>query len=203
MTDEYWYFLKRCLLFMVHYISKFTFQKHHYRELSLEAQYLLGEDSATFTNYWTERFPLLLAHTWITMQCVADEEKFKSYYHKSHRYSVKQFKDQMEQYLTLNPIERRLSHSGTFKISEEIESFKEVKRTRRTKYIPKTDYQNVQETSEKNVLVKSAGLYRNRDSPENRRLTNKANCNKSLPIKKPKKKSDEPLVWVLDTNTNK
>lgn len=180
-----------------------TFQKHHFRELSPEAQALLGEDSATFMNYWTERFPLLLAHTWITMQCVADEEKFKSYYHKTHRYSVKQFKNQMDQYLALNPIERRLSYTDAFKtLAEEVETFKEVRR-RKPKYSPRTEYQNLPDTSEKKVLIKSAGLYRNHDSPENRRLPNRPNCNKTLPVKKPKKKSDEPLVWVLDTNTNK
>lgn len=137
------------------------------------------------------------------MQCVADEEKFKSYYHKTHRYSVRQFKEQMEQYLSLNPIERRISNSENVKTIEEIELIKDIKRTRKSKYFSKIDYQNSPEMPENNLLIKSAGLYRNRDSPDNRRLPNKPIYNKSLPVKKPKKKSDEPIVWVLDANLNK
>lgn len=175
------------------------FQKHHYRELSSEAQVLLGEDSITFTNYWTDRFPLLLAHTWITMQCVADEEKFKSYYHKTHRYSVKHFKKQMNQYIALNPITRRPSYPEAIKFCEDPEN-KDTKRLRRSKYSPRNEYTNSCEPTENKELIKSAGLYRNRDSPENMRVQNKPIYNKNLQVKKTKKKSDEPLVWVLDTN---
>lgn len=133
------------------------------------------------------------------MQCVADEEKFKSYYHKSHRYSVKHFKEQMDQYIALNPIERRSSYPDAAKFCEDVEN-KDTKWSRRSKYTPRNEYQNSSEATEKNELIKSAGLYRNRDAPENRRVQNKPIYNKSLLAKKSKKKSDEPLVWVLDAN---
>lgn len=106
----------------------------------------------------------------------------------------------MDQYILLNPIERRPSLPDTNKTSEEFE-IKDNKRTRRQKYSPRLEYQNTPEMSEKNELIKSAGLYRNHDSPENKRLPNRQFYNnKSIPVKKTKKKSDEPLVWVLDTN---
>lgn len=177
----------------------FFLQKHHYRELSPDAQALLGEDSETFTEYWTDRFPLLLAHTWITMQCVADEEKFKSYYHKSHRYSIKHFKEQMNQYILSNPIERRLSYSESFKFLEEMEN-KDTKRLRWSKYATRTDYQNSPDIPETKELIKSAGLYRNHNSPEARKGQSKSVYRKNLQVKKNKKKSDEPLVWVIDND---
>lgn len=62
-------------------------QKHHYRELSQEAQQSLGEIPNKFIDYWTQRFPLLLLHTWITMQCVKNEPIFSQYYHKDYIFS--------------------------------------------------------------------------------------------------------------------
>jgi hypothetical protein len=62
-------------------------QKHHYRELSEEAQQSLGEIPNKFIDYWTQRFPLLLLHTWITMQCVKNEPIFNPYYHKDYIFS--------------------------------------------------------------------------------------------------------------------
>jgi hypothetical protein len=62
-------------------------QKHHYRELSEEAQQSLGEIPDKFIDYWTQHFPLLLLHTWITMQCVKSEPIFSHYYHKDYMFS--------------------------------------------------------------------------------------------------------------------
>lgn len=171
------------------------FQKHHFRELSLEAQTLLGEDSVTFTNYWTSRFPLLLVHTWITIQCVAEEEKFKIYYHRTHRYSMKLILEQMHHYISVNPIERPFPYKEIIKNSEDVENnyAKKMKRMKRIdhQYSPRTEYQ-------KNEMIKSAGLYRNHDLSDTKKVQNGPIYNKILPVKKSKKKSDEPLVWVLD-----
>lgn len=62
-------------------------QKHHYRELSEEAQQSLGEIPNKFIDYWTQRFPLLLLHTWITMQCIKNEPIFSTYYHEDYNFS--------------------------------------------------------------------------------------------------------------------
>ncbi|XP_069685321.1 serine/threonine-protein kinase/endoribonuclease IRE1-like [Periplaneta americana] len=62
-------------------------KKHHYRELSEEAQQSLGEIPNKFIDYWTQRFPLLLLHSWITMQCVKDEPIFSQYYHKNYTFN--------------------------------------------------------------------------------------------------------------------
>ncbi|VEN36326.1 unnamed protein product [Callosobruchus maculatus] len=127
-------------------------KKHHFRELSTEAQKLLGDDVASFTTYWTERFPLLLVHTWITIQCVADEENFKKFYHSTHRYSVKHCKEQMAAYASQNPVNVTV-------ISTEEKDQK--------KYVPvrsKIEYQKIERKNYE--LVKSGGLYRNHESPE-------------------------------------
>lgn len=55
-------------------------KKHHYRELSEKAQKNLGEIPEDFVSYWTKRFPLLLIHAWIAMQCVKTEPVFSIYY---------------------------------------------------------------------------------------------------------------------------
>lgn len=138
------------------------------------------------------------------MQCVADEEKFKNYYHKSHRYSVKHFKKQMDQYISLHPLEKPVPPVEPVKSAEEAD--KDTKRMRRTKrtdyqYPPRIDYQNPPDAPENKELIKSAGLYRNHDPPETRKVHIRPNnIRNPLVNKKPKKKSDEPLVWVLDNN---
>ncbi|KAJ8896640.1 hypothetical protein PR048_001984 [Dryococelus australis] len=55
-------------------------QKHHYRELSQEAQRSLGEVPCGFVQYWTMRFPLLVLHSWLAMQCIRAEPVFAQYY---------------------------------------------------------------------------------------------------------------------------
>lgn len=56
------------------------FQKHHYRELTPEAQKSLGEIPDKFTEYWLTRFPSLLCHAWCAMQNCRDEPNLKHYY---------------------------------------------------------------------------------------------------------------------------
>lgn len=60
------------------------FQKHHYRELSLEAQKSLGEIPEKFTEYWLTRFPRLLCHVWCAMQSFRVESSLKQYYHSQY-----------------------------------------------------------------------------------------------------------------------
>lgn len=57
-----------------------TFQKHHYRELNAVAQEKLGPSSESYVTYWLERFPLLLCHTWSSMQFLRLEPAFSGYY---------------------------------------------------------------------------------------------------------------------------
>ncbi|CAH1996027.1 unnamed protein product [Acanthoscelides obtectus] len=162
-------------------------KKHHFRELSTEAQKLLGDDVASFTTYWTERFPLLLVHTWITMQCVADEENFKKFYHMTHRYSVKHCREHMAAYMAQNPL------NVTVINNEERDQ---------KKYLPvrvKGEYQKVERKNYE--LVKSGGLYRNHDSPE--KIPNNQNkqhqfVKGGLGKKRKNKKIDEPLVWAIN-----
>lgn len=60
-------------------------KKHHFRELSEEAQQSLGSTPESFVEYWISRFPLLLLHSWTSMQCVRSEPIFVQYY--AHEYT--------------------------------------------------------------------------------------------------------------------
>ena len=61
-------------------------KKHHYRELSEQVQKHLGDIPDSFVVYWTSRFPLLLIHTWLTMQCIKYEPVFSCYYDKNYNF---------------------------------------------------------------------------------------------------------------------
>ncbi|CAL7941148.1 unnamed protein product [Xylocopa violacea] len=56
-------------------------KKHHYRELSPQAQENLGDIPNKFTDYWLSRFPCLLSHVWCAMQAFRQEPTLKDYYH--------------------------------------------------------------------------------------------------------------------------
>lgn len=63
------------------------FQKHHYRELSPQAQSNLGEIPNEFTEYWLSRFPRLLCHVWCAMQNFRNESSLKQYYHPHYTFA--------------------------------------------------------------------------------------------------------------------
>lgn len=62
-------------------------KKHHYRELSDKVREILGSIPDQFVTYWTDRFPKLLLHTWLSMQCVKNEDIFKKYYFDSYSFA--------------------------------------------------------------------------------------------------------------------
>ncbi|XP_066601348.1 serine/threonine-protein kinase/endoribonuclease IRE1-like isoform X2 [Prorops nasuta] len=62
-------------------------KKHHYRELTPEAQESLGEIPEKFTEYWLSRFPCLLSHVWCAMQNFRAEPTLRSYYHDIYKFS--------------------------------------------------------------------------------------------------------------------
>ncbi|XP_067128711.1 serine/threonine-protein kinase/endoribonuclease IRE1 [Centruroides vittatus] len=57
-------------------------KKHHYRELNEDLQLSLGSIPDQFVNYFTSRFPRLLIHTYLAMQCCKGETVFQKYYDK-------------------------------------------------------------------------------------------------------------------------
>merc|ERR1712241_1153526 len=61
-------------------------KKHHYRELTDDAKMLYGKMPGEFTDYWVSRFPLLVNHSYLAMQCVKYENNFSRYYHKDYDY---------------------------------------------------------------------------------------------------------------------
>lgn len=59
-------------------------KKHHYRELSPQAQESLGYIPDKFTDYWLSRFPTLLSHVWCAMQGFREEPTLRGYYHADY-----------------------------------------------------------------------------------------------------------------------
>lgn len=59
-------------------------KKHHYRELTDEAKALYGKMPGEFADYWSNRFPRLVIHSYTAMQCVKYENTFAKYYHKDY-----------------------------------------------------------------------------------------------------------------------
>lgn len=88
-----------------------SFQKHHYRELSQEAQASLGEIPVAFTEYWLSRFPLLLSHTWCCMQKFRGEATFREYYNRdfmfNHEYNDQENSEQVQK--TMLPLAASVS----------------------------------------------------------------------------------------------
>lgn len=153
-------------------------KKHHFRELNVESQNLLGYNSEDFTNYWLSRFPLLLAHTWLIMQGVADEDNFKKFYNTSYRYSLPEFKEQVLDFVSKNPIV----------LPEGYEECREGNSEKNRSYNSSPAKQKVDK-----MLPRSGGLYRNHDDDgAKNQLTNRF-----YQKKKKNKKPDEPLVWAV------
>ncbi|XP_012256735.2 serine/threonine-protein kinase/endoribonuclease IRE1 [Athalia rosae] len=61
-------------------------KKHHYRELTPQAQQSLGEIPVEFTGYWLSKFPALLCHVWCAMQDCRDEPTLRHYYDSNFRF---------------------------------------------------------------------------------------------------------------------
>lgn len=73
-------------------------KKHHFRELTEAARVVLGDIPDSFTYYWVERFPSLLIHTYVAMQCVADENVFTVYYQEDYTYPMEDVRAQALDY---------------------------------------------------------------------------------------------------------
>ncbi|XP_011300602.1 serine/threonine-protein kinase/endoribonuclease IRE1 [Fopius arisanus] len=63
-------------------------KKHHYRELTAEAQASLGDIPEKFTEYWLLRFPSLLSHSWCAMQRFRKEPTLQDYYDPEYEYTT-------------------------------------------------------------------------------------------------------------------
>ncbi|KAF7265858.1 hypothetical protein GWI33_020928 [Rhynchophorus ferrugineus] len=184
-------------------------KKHHFRELSREAQLSLGDIPEAFTSYWTSRFPLLLVHVYLSMQCVSHENTFQNYYPTDYKYPLENFKAQAETYLQSNPVhlplEMNLTHFEKKKseFSGEIADKSDRFRSFNMRNSPKKRW---------NPLAESGGLYRNL-TPRTVDLTDvfvrfsdNTDSVYKPPIKKganlvkrqkKKKKVEEPLVWAI------
>lgn len=64
----------------------FSFQKHHFRELSEEAQRIFGSTTESYVKYWLSNFPHLLYHTYLSLQPLKHEPVFSKYYSKTYQF---------------------------------------------------------------------------------------------------------------------
>ncbi|XP_030373454.1 serine/threonine-protein kinase/endoribonuclease IRE1 isoform X1 [Scaptodrosophila lebanonensis] len=62
-------------------------KKHHYHELTSEAQELLGCIPHEFTNYWVDKFPQLISHTYHAFSICSNEPIFRPYYNAGYHFS--------------------------------------------------------------------------------------------------------------------
>ncbi|CAG0913576.1 unnamed protein product [Notodromas monacha] len=73
-------------------------KKHHYRELTSEAQEILGNIPDEFARYWTKKFPNLVLHVWERVSRLRHESVFSRYYHSSFSFrdpQVPEFDDEV------------------------------------------------------------------------------------------------------------
>lgn len=74
-------------------LRAFRNKKHHYHELDFEVQKLLGTLPAGFTNYWIDKFPHLLSHSYHVFERCKPEPSFKSYYSKNYSFTKPDYFD--------------------------------------------------------------------------------------------------------------
>ncbi|KAK4874212.1 hypothetical protein RN001_013572 [Aquatica leii] len=109
-------------------------KKHHYRELSPETQQELGSIPDGFTDYWTSRFPLLLIHTWLSMQIVANETSFLNYY-SHHRFSLCNYRDKLSVFYPLYSAEIDSDFKFIYKATLEEDNIDLLKTSRSPKRV--------------------------------------------------------------------
>ena len=78
-------------------------KKHHYQELKKEIKVIYGRMPDEFADYWLDKFPKLLIHAWISMNCVKNEATFLKYYDNSYEF-LEKYHDELE---TLGKIENK------------------------------------------------------------------------------------------------
>ena len=64
-------------------------KKHHYQELKKDIKIIYGRMPDEFADYWLDKFPKLLIHAWISMNCVKNETAFLKYYDNSYEFLEK------------------------------------------------------------------------------------------------------------------
>lgn len=171
-----------------------TFQKHHFRELTPEAQQALGESPEDFTNYWLSRFPLLLVHTWSMMQCVADETIFSQYYPGKFRYpEIDYSKCEIEQPPADFEENGGINEVDAQERADFMTKKKSPKKQQKVRFYERKKY------GKKKAVDEAVGLYRSLDVVDASGVSVKDNeevKNKPRHVRqRVKKQVEEPLVW--------
>ncbi|KNC31642.1 hypothetical protein FF38_11092 [Lucilia cuprina] len=68
-------------------------KKHHYHELTVEMQNILGSIPHEFTNYWISRFPHLISHAYHAFSICSNEPIFQTYYNSSYHFTRPEYFD--------------------------------------------------------------------------------------------------------------
>lgn len=167
----------------------------------------MGESSEEFTNYWLSRFPLLLVHTWLKMQCVANETAFLQYYPNNYHYPELNYAD----FEMLQSLDENIENDDL--IAEERADFMSKKNPKKLQKVSFYEHRRHQGKRMRNFggeddeNKSGLGLYRNLSADnvgngteistkDNLRVKNRVR--KSPNIRhRPKKQVEEPLVWKM------
>lgn len=161
----------------------------------------MGESPEEYTSYWLSRFPLLLVHTWLVMQCVANETTFSQYYPNKYRYAELDYSEYEieEPSMEFEGTEEEIVKDVDFMVKKSPK-----KQQRVSFYEQRRNYGKRREEDEKKFAV---GLYRN--LVENNVVSEGDNINtkENLGVKNRRKSSynrhrskkpvEEPMVWKV------
>lgn len=125
----------------------------------MDAQNALGETPEEFKNYWLSRFPLLLVHTWLSMQCVSHETSFSHYYTPVYKFSLL---DSSSEQLEMNVVEELEDENLAVPVDEENLKYFSSKSPKKIRFNEK----KMKRTHERNPVSaenkqENVGLYRN------------------------------------------
>ncbi|KAK9885458.1 hypothetical protein WA026_010953 [Henosepilachna vigintioctopunctata] len=155
-------------------------KKHHFRELTSEAQENLGEIPHDFTTYWTERFPLFLAHTYYVMQCVSSESTFAQYYHSDYRYSLVNFRQLVINYIKEHPV-----------------IIADINDARNEAKVSYGGLNNISISDRDPEFIDGNGLVAQKPNSFYRSVRRNNSAKGRLGKKKSATKRDEPLIWAV------
>uniref|UniRef100_A0A1B6C1J1 non-specific serine/threonine protein kinase n=1 Tax=Clastoptera arizonana TaxID=38151 RepID=A0A1B6C1J1_9HEMI len=101
-------------------LRAFRNKKHHFRELSEQAQMSFGSTPESFVDYWISRFPMLLLHSWTAMQFIRKEPIFIQYYSADYTFPPAVKYGQLPQWL----LEKQELESNITEIKDETNKVK-------------------------------------------------------------------------------
>lgn len=165
----------------------------------------MGESPEDFTNYWLSRFPLLLVHTWLVMQCVAEETTFSQYYPNNFRYPAIDYSE----HEIKQPLVDCEENAGDIEVDiQERADFMSKKSPRKPQKV--SFYEHRRHYGRKRGIGDAVGLYRNLgvvgvsdnnvqfSTKDNEGVKSRVASRRSPNMRqRAKKQVEEPVVWKV------